>query len=332
MERRHFTMGPGQEIAAMAAGDKSRPAAWRGSVFLVLKIAVSAALLYAIFLLVDVHAALKAAKGMNLLFLGLAAMVRITVFSLDALRLSWMTPIPGLAYVQHLRLALRGAFFSQLGFGFLTGDAYRAAGYAKGSGNLSGPAAHLLAARFAGISTTAALALAAALILLTRQSGVLRSFAGHIGLGVAAGAVIVLSLIWLVFKVLRPHVSSQWQTRLQQGVTALQSLTARVWALSLVLVLLRGFSLWLVFAGLHYSLSYFVTLLAVVTATLVTLVPLAFAGLGLREGTLAGVCTLFGAPAALSVSAAILMRLAVISAAATGFAVSLGLPEMKKHS
>ncbi len=302
----------------------------RTGLVLVLKIAVSAALLYTIFALVDVKAAIKAAKGMNAWFFIAAVLARLAVFALDALRLSWMSPIPSLSYVQHLRLALRGAFFSQLGFGFLTGDAYRAAGYAKGSGNLTVPAAQLLAARFAGVSTTAFLALAAALILLTRQSGTLRGFAERMGLGVIAGAVILLGLIWLVLKVLRPHVSGPWQQRLLHGVNALQALNARIWLLSLVLVLMRGLSLWLIFTGLHFTLSYFVTLLAVVTATLVTLVPLAFAGLGLREGTLAGVCTLMGAPAALSVSAAILMRLAVVSAAATGFAASLFLPEMKR--
>ena len=298
---------------------------------LVLKLAVSAALLYALFALVDVHEALKAARGLNPWLFVLAVLVRLSVFAMDALRLSWMTPIPGLSYVQHLRLALRGAFLAQLGFGFLTGDAYRAAGYARGAGNLSVPAAQLLAARFAGIATTALLALLAALVLLTRQSGALRGFGERMGAGVAVGAAIMLGLIWLVLKVLRPHVPAQWQHRLQHGITALQGLSGRIWLLSLGLVLMRAVSLWLIFAGLHQPLSYFTALLAVVTATLVTLVPLAFAGLGLREGTLAGVCTLMGAPAALSVSAAILLRFAVISAAATGFAVSLFLPEMQKH-
>ncbi len=304
------------------------------SAFLVLKIIVSIALLYFIFTLVDVHAAFKAAAGANFALLILAAGVRGSVFCFDALRLHWMAPVRDLPYVQHLRLALRGAFFSQMGFGFLTGDAYRAVGYAKGAtktaGALSEPAAHLLAARLAGITMTALIALIAALYLIFSGNIALHGFAVRVGYGVVGGGAAVGMLLWLGLKILPRFAPPALKMRLDHGLAALRSLGPRIWVLSLWVIVLRGLSLWLIFMALHQNLSFFVPLLASVTGTLVTLLPLAFGGLGLREGAVAGVATLFGVPAALSVSAAILLRLAVVSAASLGLLISLLLPEMDR--
>ena len=306
----------------------------KSTAFLALKIIVSVGLLYFIFTLVDVRSAFKAAAGANFSLLLLAAIVRGSVFCFDALRLHWMTPISGLPYVQHLRLALRGAFFSQMGFGFLTGDAYRAVGYAKGSaktaGALSEPAAHLLAARLAGITMTALIALMAALYLIFSGNIALHGFAVRVGYGVVGGGAAVGIVLWLGIKVLPRFAPPAMQMRLEHGLAALRSLGPRIWMLSLWVILLRGLSLWLIFIALHLSLSFFVPLLASVTGTLVTLLPLAFGGLGLREGAVAGVATLFGVPAALSVSAAILLRLSVVSAASLGLLISLFLPEMDR--
>ncbi len=299
---------------------------------LALKLAVSTALLYFIFTLVDVRAAFRAAIGANIALLALATLVRGSVFCLDALRLHWMAPVQGLPYHQHLRLALRGAFFSQLGFGFLTGDAYRAIGYAKGAGSLSEPAAHLLAARLAGIAMTALIALLAALFLIITKSDALQGFAKQVSYGVLALGLVTISLLWIIFKVLPRHVSPSIQGKLAHGTQALKSLSPRIWLLSLLVILLRGVSLWLIFVALHLAISYFVPLLASVTGTLVTLLPLAFGGLGLREGAIAGVASLFGTPAALSVSAAILLRMAVVSAASLGLIISLFMPKATKNA
>ncbi len=295
---------------------------------LTFKLLVSAALLYFIFTLVDLREALQAAIGANLILLLLATLIRGGVFCLDALRLHWMAPVSGLPYHQHLRLALRGAFFSQMGFGFLTGDAYRAVGYAKGTGSLSAPAAHLLAARLAGIAMTALIALTAALFLIITKSEALHGFALQVGYGVAIVGMVSLGLLWVMFKILPRHVPASVQDGLAHGAEALKSLSPRIWLLSLLVILLRGISLWLIFVALHQTVSYFIPLLASVTGTLVTLLPLAFGGLGLREGAIAGVASLFGMPAALSVSAAILLRMAVVSAASAGLVVSLFLPEI----
>jgi glycosyltransferase 2 family protein len=298
--------------------------------FLALKIGVSIGLLYFIFTLIDVRAALKAALGANFALLALAALIRASVFCFDALRLYWMAPVRGLPYHQHLRLALRGAFFSQLGFGFLTGDAYRAVGYGKGSGSVSESAAHLLAARLAGIAMTAIIALIATALLITADNIELRGFAHQVGIGVFGIGTLSALMLWLGLKILPRFAPPALQHRIAQATRALASLSPRIWALSLLVILLRGLSLWMIFLALHQQISYFVPLLASVTGTLVTLLPLAFGGLGLREGAVAGVATLFGLPAALSVSAAILLRLAVVSAASTGLVISLFMPELEK--
>jgi len=306
----------------------------KSAAFLALKIIVSVGLLYFIFTLIDVRAALKAAAGANFALLLLAALVRGSVFCFDALRLHWMTPVSGLPYLQHSRLALRGAFFSQMGFGFLTGDAYRAVGYAKGAaktaGALAEPAAHLLAARLAGIAMTALMAMGAALYLILSGNVALHGFAVRVGYGVLGGSIVVGILLWFGVKILPRFAPPALQSRLDHGLVALRSLGPRIWAVSLWVIVLRGLSLWLIFMALHQNLSFFVPLLASVTGTLVTLLPLAFGGLGLREGAVAGVATLFGVPAALSVSAAILLRLAVVSAASLGLLISLFLPEMDR--
>ncbi|PHS27973.1 MAG: hypothetical protein COA84_02965 [Robiginitomaculum sp.] len=306
----------------------------KSTAFLALKIIVSVGLLYFIFTLIDVRAAFKAAAGANFALLLLAALVRGSVFCFDALRLHFMTPVSGLPYVQHLRLALRGAFFSQMGFGFLTGDAYRAMGYAKGAakktGALSEPAAHLLAARLAGITMTAMIAMGAAIYLILSGNVALHGFAVRVGYGVLGGSIMVGIFLWLGVKILPRFAPPALQLRLNYGLNALRSLSLRIWVVSLWVILLRGFSLWLIFVALHLNLSFFVPLLASVTGTLVTLLPLAFGGLGLREGAVAGVAALFGVPAALSVSAAILLRLSVVSAASLGLLISLFLPEISR--
>ncbi len=300
----------------------------RRAFFLVLKVIISVGLLYFIFTLIDVRAAFKAAVGANLALLALAVVVRGSVFALDALRLHSMAPTDGLPYHQHLRLALRGAFFSQMGFGFLTGDAYRAMGYAKGEASLSKSAAHLLAARLAGIAMTALIALIAALYLMTSDDTALSGFARQVGFGVVALGGFTLVALWVLFTVVPRFASPAMAERLTLGANALRTLNTRIWMISLLVILLRGISLWLIFLALHQSFSYFIALLASVTGTLITLLPLAFGGLGLREGAVAGVAALFGMPAALSVSAAILLRLAVVTAASMGLIISLFMPEL----
>ncbi len=292
------------------------------SLFLnLLKMAVGIAALVLLFVWVDWREAWATIETANPGWMALGGIIILLVWSLDALRLHWMTPIDGLPYRTHLALALQSAFVMQFGFGVFSGDGYRVAGYALKSGKVLKPTAHLVASRIAGFTTVALTAVIISVWLiflgdvdfLDTGKSIIQSvlFAGF-------AVFAVLFAAWLLF---RGRPLPGW---VDEALTAMKTITLRIWIISFVMVVLRGASFACILYGLGIRIEFYVPLLANVSATLTALLPV-FGGIGVREGAYAGITSLFGVTPAIGLSAAILMRFVVLLATSFGLLLSLGL-------
>jgi len=286
-----------------------------------LKLAVGIAALVLLFVWVDWREAWTTMRTAHPGWLGLGGVLILLVWCLDALRMHWMTPIDGLPYRIHLALALQSAFVMQFGFGVFSGDGYRVAGYALKSGKVFKPTAHLVASRIAGFSSVGFMAVAAsAWVIWSGDAAFLDMGKSIIKSVITAGLVGGVVLIGIAI-ILRGRKLPRW---VHEAITALKSITFRIWVLSIIMVVLRGASFACILYGLGIQVAFYVPLLASVLATLTALLPV-MGGIGVREGAYTGITTLFGIAPATGLSAAILMRFVVLLATSVGLLMSLGL-------
>jgi len=291
-----------------------------------LKLAVGIAALVLLFVWVDWRQALATIVTANPVWLVLGGFIILLVWSLDALRLHWMTPIDGLPYRTHLALALQSAFIMQFGFGVFSGDGYRAVGYALKSGKVFKPTAHLVASRIIGFSSVAIMAVAVSLwVMLQGDAAFLDTGKSIIRTVFVAGMFLSVFFLsaWLVF---RGRKLPRW---VEEARVAMKTITVRIWVLSFVMVILRGASFACILYGLDIQTHFYVPLLANVSATLTALLPV-LGGIGVKEGAYVGITSLFGIAPTIGLSAAILMRFVVLLATSCGLLLSLGL-NTEKH-
>lgn len=293
-----------------------------------LKLAVGVAALVLLFVWVDWRQALATIVTANPVWLVLGGFIILLVWSLDALRLHWMTPIDGLPYRTHLALALQSAFIMQFGFGVFSGDGYRAVGYALKSGKVLKPTAHLVASRIAGFSSVALMAVAVSLwVMLQGDAAFLDTGKSIIRTVFVAGMFILVFFLsaWLLF---RGRKLPRW---VEEARVAMKTITLRIWVLSFVMIILRGASFACILYGLDIHVQFYVPLLANVSATLTALLPV-LGGIGVKEGAYVGITSLFGIAPTIGLSAAILMRFVVLLATSLGLLMSLGLSTGKQET
>jgi len=286
-----------------------------------LKLAVGVGALVLLFVWVDWREAWATIRTAHPGWMMLGGCLILLVWCLDALRLHWMTPIDGLPYRTHLALALQSAFVMQFGFGVFSGDGYRVAGYALKSGKVFKPTAHLVASRVAGFSSVAMMAAVISVWVIMSGETAFLDTGKSIIQSVAIAGMFGLAFLFMVWLLLRGRKLPRW---IHEAFAAFKTITLRIWVLSLVMVILRGASFACVLYGLGIQTTFYVPLLASVSATLTALLPV-LGGLGVREGAYAGITSLFGIAPATGLSAAILMRFVVLLATSCGLLFSLGL-------
>lgn len=291
---------------------------------LALKLAVSAGLIALLVYWVDWQQAVKVIEGASPMWLVSSGLLILLVIVLDGLRFHWMVPVDGLHFAGHLRLALQSIFVMQLGFGVISGDAYRTAAYALHSREVFKPAAHVIAARIAGIASMGIVALVASLWALQSSDANVQNLGATIVKVVLTG-VFLATLIFTAYIVtvkMRNTTIPDWCVT---AVNALKSITPRVWALSVTMVVVSGSGFACVLYAIDQMVPLHIPFLASIAATLTTLLPIAFGGLGVREGALAGTVAIFGVPFTNAVSAAIIMRLVTVIVSSLGLLFSLAI-------
>jgi len=288
-----------------------------------LKLFMGLGALALLFVFVDWQAALDVllrARPAPMVVAGCSVLV---VWALDALRLHWMTPIDHMPYREHLRLAFQSAFVMQFGFGVFSGDGYRVAGYALKSGKVIKPTAHMVASRVAGFTTVAIMSLLASVWVLLFGDAAFAKLGHTIIYSVllyGGGAAVVLAMILFVLQ----RRQKALHAKLEEVVHAFSTLTPRIWALSILMVLVRAIGYACILAAIGVHKPFYVPLLASLVATLSSLIPV-MGGLGVREGSYTAVTTIFGVPPALGLGAALLMRFVVLIATSFGLLISLVL-------
>ena len=305
----------------MSSHSKTRKWSYGG----VLKLGLAVIAAYVMYVLVDWPQAWASISAAHPVWLVLGGLTALFVWGLDALRLYWMTPIDDLPFRTHLSLSLQSAFVMQFGFGVFSADGYRVAGYALKSGHVFKPAAHIVAARIAGFASVCLAAVVATIwVMLSGETAFYdtgKNILKYVGLAGAVVAVLGLAALLVLGWVLRGRTLHRW---LQEAIFALRTITARVWGLSLFMVLVRAVSFYCILRSLDINVALYVPVLASAVATLSALLPI-LGGVGVREGAFVGTTSLFGVDPALGISAALLMRLVILIAAGVGVFLSLFL-------
>jgi glycosyltransferase 2 family protein len=218
-----------------------------------------------------------------------------------------------------MRLYLAGIAFSHFLPTGMGGDAYKAVYVGRASGNIAGSASAAVLARvtgFLGMLLVAALAL-----LLGRDAHSARLapvFAAAAGLVLALLAIATLCAAFVPRYV--PRRVAAWRTiaAAARFGDALRAALARPRAL--IAATLVGAAFWLagclnyaaygVALGVHIPLGYY--FVAVPLVSLVTFLPIAINGYGLRESAIVSVLGLAGVPAAMALLLALIMDAQVL--------------------
>ncbi len=295
-----------------------------------LKLAVSTTLIALLIYLVEWDQAAEVVASTKAVWLVGSGILLMLVIFMDGLRMSWMVPVRNLPLTEHLRLALRSTFVMQFGFGVLTADAYRTAGYVARSGTLLKPAFHVAAARIAGLSSIGVVALAASVLLVNSEDAAIHELGTRIVTIVTSVVLVILVVLACFLSILKKRRNDvpDW------GVTALDALravTPGIWVLSMTIVVIKGLSFACILVAIGQSVPLQVPFLASIAASLTSMLPIAFGGLGVKEGALSGTAVIFGIPIAAAVSAAIFLRIVTILTSIFGFLLSFLIPEHVSH-
>ncbi len=295
------------------------------SYLFVLKFSLSVSLIAVLVYWLDWQQVVESMKQANPVLMICAGLLIVLVGLLDGLRFYWMVSVLNMRLIEHLRLALQSAFVMQLGFGFVSGDVYRTSVYALRSKTVLQPMAHIIAARIAGLSSLGIVAFAISIWILISNDGAMHTLGTTIIKIIMASSMLVLLVFCGLFIAVRKRIISlpAWVV---SAVDAFNTLTLRIWLISLIIVLIRGLGFACVLYSIGTSVHVHIPILASMTATLSSLLPFAFGGLGIRESAFAGTVALFGIPLATTMSAAIIMRVVVVIASAFGLLFSLALP------
>lgn len=291
-----------------------------------LRIAVTVAMCWGVFRSVDVEKLAAAIGGAAPRLLLFALLFHLLGTALAAYR--WhllMRPLGyRLSFGFYLRSYFKGAFFNQALPTSIGGDAVRVLDVARGGVRKRDA--------FRGVFIDRVLGLVALLVLNLVASAVdphLLPTDIHLAINLLAGTGLAAFLLMLLLH----RISSMRRWRVTRYAGRISGdllqvlrrppdavvqfiLSVGVHLLSLVAVLLIGRSV-----GLDYGLTTF--LIIVPPAILLTLIPVSFAGWGVREGALVGLFSLIGADRALVLSMSILYGLVLVVGSLPGLAAYL---------
>jgi uncharacterized membrane protein YbhN (UPF0104 family) len=290
---------------------------------LLIKIFLSAGLIWYAFSNVDVGAAMTHLRGipspvvvvtLALLFLG---------FSIAALRLRMLLHILGVGctLIKAIEVVLIGAFFGQVLISFVGGDAMRIWRMVEAKTPLGLAAKGVLFDRVAGFSGLITIIL----FSLPRLLEVITHPTMRVGL-IAALLVAIAGILALFFTSLMPVALRRWKVfqwiaELSQiAFTILRSKSGLLLlvALSVGIHMLNVLAIYLIARGLEMEVSIMTMVVLLPPVLLLSLLPISVAGWGVREGAMVVALNLVGVPSYQSLALSICFGLCVLAISLPG--------------
>ncbi len=209
---------------------------------------------------------------------------------LEMMRLRVVLESFGLSWAELARMHVIGAFFGNFLPGQLGADVYKVVIMRPFDGGVARPLSLVLLLRAIGLIVLLAAALAGVLIYgpaLVQRGAFLRpgfGLAVPAAIGATAIAVVLVLRYVLLSTALAEHATRFWS----RARGALQMLTGRDLAgligLSILILVARAGVVYFLTVAVGAMLEFTDAVFVVALATLITLVPISFAGWGLREG------------------------------------------------
>jgi len=255
------------------------------------------------------------------LLFGSLALHAMGLVVLQALRLGAVVP-SRLGFRESLRITLVAQFFTQFLPSAIGGDAVRAAMLNRSHGFDWKKAIGATACyRLSGISTIALLGLGYAALQIGRLADVFGSLSeSHLAIGIGSIVAVILMVVLLalhrearqrMFGMVRPFLDPAF------GLQRSDWIRIYLFAGGFHLTRAGCFCLYLRAFGLDYP-DFGEALFVLAVAAFSGLLPVAFGGLGVVEGAIAGGLVAFGTPPTIAIGVALMNRLAILLSGLAG--------------
>lgn len=287
------------------------------------KIALSAALIVYAFSKIDLAEAWLQIRSISATAVVATAALLFVQFSSAAFRLRHILGMLGARcrFIQALDVVFIGAFFSQTLISFVGGDAMRIWRIVRSNVSLGLAAKGVVLDRAAGLAGTLALVLLTLPFLLE----VVKNPAMRTGLLIA----LIGGITGFVFVVLMRHLPAalrqinlfQWVSdfaRVTISVVGSAKRLASLLGLSLIIQVFNVITLYVLALGLSINITFWHCLLLVPPVLFLSMLPISFAGWGVREGAMIVALGLVGVSPAQSVALSVCFGLSLITISLPG--------------
>lgn len=303
------------------------------------RLSVSISLLIVIVANVNFDAFLAALGRSDIEFLLLGFVAFAMQGPLEAMRLRLVFASYDLTLLSAGELYLRGIFFSNFLPGMVGIDIYQIHNMTRIRSGLTEPVTLILGLRLVGL--IANVALGALLVVFAFEqtiAPILLAIENHetfrlslpiIILGLFALLFLAASSLWILNRDGRLRIGAE---RFINGLVALRDTLAIervlfVFLLSLLMVMTRGLSVFLLISALGGLIGLASSIALVTIVTLLSMLPISFAGLGVREASLSGLLVGLGIPLSVALAVAVLGRLFLWILSLAGGLLILRAPE-----
>lgn len=287
------------------------------------KIALSAGLIVYAFSKIDVSEAWLHIRSLSAYVVIATAALLLVEYIIAAFRLRLILQMlgPSCRFLQALDVVFIGAFFSQTLISFVGGDAMRIWRIVRSNVSLGLAAKGVVFDRMAGFAALLGLVLLTLPFLLdvvkdpAMQIGLLVALSGGI-----AGFVMVVSLKHLP-AVLRQLRLLQWVSDFAEvtiSVARSAQRLASLLGLSLLIHVINVITLYVIALGLSIDIAFWHCLLLVPPVLFLSMLPISFAGWGVREGAMIVALGLVEVTPAQSVALSVFFGLSLIAVSLPG--------------
>ncbi len=293
------------------------------AMFVWVRLLIGAGLLVWLFYRFDFVAAWQAGREADVPMLVLASLLFVVPpILIQPLKFLWMVN----RFHKHslsliIRLSLLGYFFNQFLPSSVGGDAVKVLWLSRKYGQWKVYMTAALLDRLSGaVVLFAGLAMYVAWFGLPEISVVVNS----VYLWTAGVVLIILVVFAMIYR-----YGLSWKAGVVRNLQAIKPFlrAGNVWAILLLSMLAYAgywLSTWVLLLGLGVAIPWWQAFFVLFASSFVASLPVSLGGIGLREGTMAGLLMLMGVPEAVAIHAAILQRLLIFVIALAGGVVYLG--------
>lgn len=221
-------------------------------------------------------------------------------------------------WTDFMRIHLIGSFFASFLPGQVGADLYRVHSLSRIDGTPDRPVALVLLIRVVGFTVL----VAAAFLGIALQEKEFWTMLTPRGAGPALAIVFLVTMLGTLAVSTQPRLRDRLATFRRRSREAARAVTNRqvlsLIVLSVFVLEMRVLVTFFLVLGTSSTLSLDEALLTVTLATLVTLIPISFAGIGLREGAMTALLVYFQVPYEEAVLVAVIGRVFIVLLALTG--------------